>query len=129
MSKFTPGPWEVGTEEIQFYNRSGSMASKHKYYFVYGAKDGLPSKGMKIAILDNLNGSWIKTERIRENAQLISAAPDMYEALKECMVLFALGANAVNKKGINFGEKRDKAREIERKVLNALAKAEGEPND
>ena len=76
MSKFTKGPWKVESHSVFALIhdgwRKGEETFKNRFWLsVYGDKD-------------------CPKEEIDANAALISAAPEMYEVLKECLNFMSL---------------------------------------
>lgn len=118
MSKFTPGPWEVkfqegGPEEFRGLFVNGSKGSGHVCYIVPNSE-----------------------ELEKGNAELISACPDMYEAIKDliCAVNMARQEQHIRSFGEDlrtcaYDESADSlAKKIAGIIENAqktLAKADG----
>lgn len=91
-TKFTPGPWEAG-----------------------GTLIGVG----KITIRQHLDGSR-KADELEANARLISAAPDMYEALKHALSDMDKIDELCKIAGVH------KFTMMRREIQSALAKARGE---
>lgn len=90
-SKFTPGPWELEETEDGHVIRMGKAIENHSEF---------PSH-MEIeynhgCLLDGEEGDVFNEVEIKQaeealaNANLIAAAPDMYEALNDIMALLEL---------------------------------------
>ena len=75
-AKFTKGPWEKGGTP-----RSDNGGDK---FYVYQIDS---STGAAICNT-NMAYSFVEPNEREANAHLISAAPDMYEALKSCQEYF-----------------------------------------
>ena len=93
--QFTPGPWKMERNKIWKYN-DGSTAF----------------------ILAECGNGYTKYNTVEANANLIAAAPDMYEALKELVTLKALKDNFG--KDAEYEARQPKAWEA---AKNALSKA------
>lgn len=70
MSKHTPGPWHVVTS----YEYSGKEPA--------GAKPERPRYSIGHGPDDPIQRSFVNTQYDLNNARLIAAAPEMYEALR-----------------------------------------------
>ena len=101
MSDFTPGPWMLRTTPTSAGLCHIVVAAGWKGAFIYG--DGL-RKG--------IDDSLPKAKRLAANARLITAAPDLLEALKALLERYAL---AIGNEGIECLNARA-----------AIAKATGE---
>jgi len=109
--KFTPGPWKaqaIGSEGyIVETDEPGKTINQRAYPW-----------GLAM-----VSGGW-NWEEIKANAQLISAAPDMYEALIQARGALRLDA-MVDERGEPYGTTVEAL-----KVINkALDKAEGKVED
>jgi len=90
MSKFTPGPWEAGLARMNEPDKRNIWAVS-----------------LQVA---SAKSPWLKQEVQEANANLIAAAPEMYEALKAVQrTLSAIDTS-----------------EIAQAIDTALAKAEGD---
>lgn len=106
MSKRTPGPWQIGLKTSKY-----KVDEKHHLKL---AALGLPNEFEALSIGGNFIGQVALIpldESSIENAQLIAAAPEMYEAL---IALWSF----MHGRTIGFGD-------AVRKAQAALEKAEG----
>ena len=77
-TKFTPGPWRISPH----YDEKGKMhPSRWRgiYEPVPGQELGSLSCVLSIGIEGNVEDAWLQTSQA--NADLIAAAPELYEAL------------------------------------------------
>ena len=105
-TKFTPGPW--------FANRRYIGVLGHKS-FIGECKD--------------VNGNWSDTKTTAANANLIAAAPELYEALEEAvkdLVAYQVNARIAS----TYNSKWEGVSELVQPTIDsaraALAKARGE---
>ncbi len=75
MSKWTPGPWSVGSSDLPV-----SRMSIH----CKGHKDSCHST---VALMVSRGVIGISHDEEFANARLIAAAPDLLEALKDCVAV------------------------------------------
>jgi hypothetical protein len=75
VSDFTPGPWKVATKKDSYWNE--------RYYTIIATLTDIGE--MPIGNFDGDNAVWLHEGEDVANAQLASASPDMYNALKEEM--------------------------------------------
>jgi len=89
--KYTPGPWELEETEEGHVIRMGKAIENHSEF-----PSHLEIDYDHGCLLDGEDGDVFSEAEINQagealaNAQLIAAAPDMYEALNEIMVLVEL---------------------------------------
>lgn len=100
----SPAPWKQG-EYVPFYEDNIIRCD-------YKRKDGTPSN----RIVASCNATFSE-EQARIDASLIAAAPDLYEALRECL-------SALNSVG-GMGWDSSQAAMIKRNAVKALEKAGG----
>ena len=108
-TKHTPGPWKAVPDK-----------SRNMYtWYVEGAKGVVPTIA-RLSLID-------ACEEIESNAHLIAAAPAMYEALQQSLVLVELAALEEWGRAVR-GEQQPPTTEAKdrlEKVKAALAQAEG----
>jgi hypothetical protein len=112
MSKHTPGPWEV--------------VSKAGYPAVFGGNRVLCSPGGYS--IGELKGDKAKAAEIVANANLIAAAPEMYEALQQTIYHPIYGTTDRRKEREFWQYEKTQGREeadARITALDALDKAEG----
>lgn len=113
--KFTPGPW--------------------KSTFGIGKKRGVRSRAGFICFLTDVNHYSGQDERYeneliewKANADLIAAAPEMYEALEAAMKILPLWQASTNPFDYDNPSEGSALVMMEEKFKQALAKARGENN-
>ena len=108
MNDFTPGPWMLRTTPTSAGLCHIVVAAGWKGAFIYG--DGL-RKG--------IDDSLPKAKRLAANARLITAAPDLLEALQQ----YGIGFTDESAARAEFGD-YEVDRELKRRA--AIARATGE---
>lgn len=96
MAEYTKGSWEV----------------------IPSASHVISSDGEGICKFESKHGMY---DNYRANAQLISAAPEMYEALRWLLFL----RSGISKGGDDFHVTEEEWNDAWNSAINALAKAEG----
>lgn len=97
MGKYTNGPWR--------YRSAARSGAKGLYYYIETV-----DKSHSNTFIGDVGGGLQSKEEIKANAALISAAPDLLEALKVCYAsLCTYGSHPI----------------IEQQVEKAIRKAEG----
>jgi hypothetical protein len=79
MSKFTKGPWNLGAEDLEVFEKDGGMICVVRH----------PQDSPCIDVGDD--GYAEAAEACEANANLIAAAPEMYEALQLLLGLIEAG--------------------------------------
>ena len=113
----TMGPWKTGREDMESYDGATGISFTNIYHATL--KDGT-YMGMPLpVVIGRAEG-----DNNKANAKLMAAAPDLLEALLDCVVLFqnALpkfnwGASALDAEAIRL------LNEVPNKALAALTKA------
>lgn len=109
----TPGPWVIFTSNS--YRRIGSESTGHEVVSPITQADGHPDTFFP-------NGGAEGPD-----ARLITAAPDLLEACREAVFLFAHGVGAMSADTENRDRNIEEAKRIKAKVEAAIAKAGGLP--
>jgi len=119
---FTPGPWAVYRASVTYPPETGLPPGTRVMIGIGDADAG--------GVTDANFALWRSGPELEANARLIAAAPEIYEALKECADGLAEYVEAYYEKTKEYpSERRRYERDIEPvlKARAALAKATGQP--
>jgi hypothetical protein len=79
--KHTPGPWGFGTSNKKTYG----MAPGEWWETAIHVGDTKPGNVLATAVMGGSGATRSDRESVEANARLIAAAPELLEALKECL--------------------------------------------
>lgn len=118
--KHTPGPWQVshsGYANAPFVIFAGTRKPNYESHF--------PLSGVN-AIAEIFHDESEQHDEQAANARLIAAAPEMLEALEDCLSLIEFYAEREMNAPANHQEAVRETRESLRKYRAAIKKAKGE---